>query len=700
MSPIRRPARERGHLLPSVPLPVPYGAHVVEDGVQFTLFSRHATRVWLMLFNAPDAAEPVEEFELIPEHNRIGDIWHVHIRTARVGQYYLYRMEGAAAARGKSFFNPDQWLLDPYAQAVAGPTAWGDPGGIQPGKHPLIGPLVPKGIIVRDEFDWSDDRTLRIPLQETIIYETHLRGFTVHPSSGVANPGTYRGFRDKIPYLQRLGVNAVEFLPIQEFNEMEYFQESMSRKHLRNYWGYSTLAFFAPNGRYASAGVHGQQVKEFKKLVLALHRAGIEVILDVVFNHTAEGGDGGPTYSFRGIDNSVYYLMDETGRHYTNYTGCGNTVNSNHPVVRDFILNCLHYWTLHMHVDGFRFDLASVLARGRDGKLLPNPPIVEHIAEDPALRDTKIIAEAWDASGAYQVGTFPSDRFSEWNGRYRDDMRRFWRGDQGLLGAFATRLAGSADLYDRAGQSPLKSINFITCHDGFTLADLVTYGEKHNEANGEQNRDGERDNHSRNYGVEGPTRDARLRALRLRQQRNFLATLLLSQGVPMLLAGDEFSRTQQGNNNAYAQDNEIAWVDWSLLKDHSELMEFARLLIRFRQEHPSLRRTRFLTGRSCGPAHDIQWFGRDNRSVDWHHDQAIACLLHGSKVCTGADRDDDHLFLIFNAAESAATFHLPAAPGKPWRIEWSTEEKLPEWPKNRGTLQVEGRSVTALASPQ
>lgn len=691
--------RERGHLLPSVPMPVPYGAHPVEDGVQFTLFSRHATRVWLMLFHAPDAAEPSEEFELTPEHNRIGDVWHVHIRTARVGMYYLYRMEGRPAPGHKNFFDPEQWLLDPYAQAVARPDRWGDPDGITPGRHLRQGAHFPKGIIVRDEFDWSDDRTLRIPLSETVIYETHLRGFTVHPSAGVSHPGTYRGFRDKIPHLQRLGVTAVEFLPLQEFNEMEYFQENMKRKHLRNYWGYSTLAFFAPNGRYASAGVYGQQVKEFKKLVLALHRAGMEVILDVVFNHTAEGGDGGPAYSFRGIDNSIYYLMDERGQHYMNYTGCGNTVNSNHPVVRDFILNCLRYWHLHMHVDGFRFDLASVLTRGRDGELLPDPPIVEHIAEDPVLRDTKIIAEAWDAAGAYQVGTFPSDRFSEWNGRYRDDMRRFWRGEPHQLGAFATRLAGSADLYDRDGQSPLKSINFITCHDGFTLYDLVAYDHKHNQANGEDNRDGENHNYSRNHGQEGPTSDPQVKARRKRHQKNLLATLFLSQGVPMLLAGDEFSRTQQGNNNAYAQDNELSWVDWSLLRDHSDLLEFTRRLVRFRKAHPVLRRNHFLTGKPQGSGPDIAWHGRDGRAPDWHHDQAVACLLNGHRDALGTATDDDSLYLIFNASDHPVAFHPPAPPGRPWRVELSTQEKEPELVRASAALTVEARSVNVLVSP-
>ena len=456
------------------------------------------------------------------------------------------------------------------------------------------GPYFPKGLILKDDFDWSEDRTLRTPLNESIIYETHLRGFTVHTSSKVKYRGTYRGFIEKIPYLKDLGITAVELLPIQEFNEMEYYLENMGRRHLHNYWGYSTLSFFAPNGRYAASGIYGQQVHEFKEMVIELHKAGIELIMDVVFNHTTEGGDQGPTYSFRGIDNPTYYMMSEDGNHYMNYSGCGNTVNSNHPVVRDFIIDCLRYWVLNMHVDGFRFDLASVMTRGPDGEVLPNPPIVEHIAEDPALRDTKIIAEAWDAAGAYQVGSFPNERWSEWNGRFRDDVRRFWIKDKGMLGSLATRLTGSADLYLRKNQTPQKSINFITCHDGFTLQDLVSFVEKHNEDNAEENRDGDNHNISCNYGKEGLRVGPKIKAMRLKHQKNLLTTLFLSQGVPMLLGGDEFGRTQQGNNNAYCQDSIISWFDWSLLKKNNDLHAFTKQLITFRKQHPCLRRKTFL----------------------------------------------------------------------------------------------------------
>ncbi len=692
-------AQRNGHLRPSVPIPVPYGAHVVKDGVQFTLFSRSATRVWLMIFDQADAAAPIEEFELTPRQNRIGDVWHIHLRRVKAGQFYLYRLEGQAPKGHKNYFDPDQWVLDPYALAVSRPGGWGDNAGLEPGFHVKSGPAFPKGIIVNDEFDWTGDHMPNIPLSETVIYEAHLRGYTAHASSRVSMPGTFRGFRDKIPYLVKLGVTAVELLPIQEFNELEYYQENIKRTHLRNFWGYSTLAFFAPNGRYAD-NAPGQQVREFKKLVMALHRAGIEVIMDVVFNHTAEGGDGGPTYSFRGIDNSIYYMMDEKGKHYVNYSGCGNTVNSNHPIVRDFILDCLRYWVLHMHVDGFRFDLASVLTRGRNGELLPNPPIVEHIAEDPALRHTKIIAEAWDAAGTYQVGSFPSERWSEWNGRFRDDVRRFWSGERGTMGAFATRICGSSDLYNKNGQTPLKSINFVTSHDGFTLNDLVSYAVKHNEANNEGNRDGDNQNFSANHGAEGVTNDHAINTIRYRQQKNLLATLFLAQGVPMLLAGDEFSRSQGGNNNAYCQDNETSWVDWSLALKHNNLLEFTRFLIAFRRQHPTLRRHLFFTGNSQGSGGkaDIRWFGPHGNDPDWNGGLSLACFIDGHASLSGATHDAPSLFLIFNADQNTEKFNLPDHPGKPWHLEFVTQDEKLTWEKGHRSVQVLGRTVAVFSS--
>jgi len=688
--------KKQNHLLPSVPIPVPYGAAVVESGVQFTLFSRHATRVWLMLFKHADAEQPWQEYELRPDTHRIGDIWHIHVERARAGHFYLYRMEGEAPDGSHNFYDPEQWVLDPFALAVAGSPKWGETWRYRPSHHVKNGAAFPKGVIVRDDFDWSKDRTLRTPLSETVIYETHVRGYTAHSTSKVRHPGTYRGLIEKLPYIRKLGVTAIELLPVHEFNEMEYFIENTTRAKLRNFWGYSTLAFFAPHARYSSRGVHGQQVREFKELVLACHQAGIEVILDVVFNHTAEGGYGGPTYSFRGVDNAVYYMMEKNGRDYRNFTGCGNTVNCNHPVVRDFIIDCLRYWVLHMHVDGFRFDLASVLTRGPQGEVLPNPSVVEHIAEDPVLRDTKLIAEAWDAAGLYQVGSFPNKRWSEWNGRYRDDIRQFWRGNKGMLRPLTARLLGSPDLYDRNQQTPQKSVNFVTCHDGFTLYDVVAYNTKYNHSNCEDNRDGENHNHSYNYGHEGPTGDGHIRAVRKRQMKNLMATIFLSQGVPMILAGDEFARTQHGNNNAYCQDSEISWVDWSLLPENQDLKEFVRDVIALRKSQPALRRERFLaTHPAAGSQARVAWLAPAGGEPDWENGHAIGMLL-----ATGSgDAEPDTILALFNAADEAVHFTLPAPPGKPWTLALSTDDRIqPRRTVKTESIELAGRTTLVLIS--
>lgn len=692
--------KKKNHVIPGVPVPVPYGAHVVEHGVHFSIFSRHATRVWLLLFAHADDETPVEEFELDPERNRLGDLWHLHVPTARPGQYYVYRMDGPRTGADGHAYDPQQWLLDPYALAVTGQKKWGDHAGITPGQLIRNGRLFPKGIILKEDgFDWSGDRTLSVPLNESVIYEANVRGYTAHASAGTRHPGTYRALIDKIPHLQDLGVTTLELLPVQEFNEMELLWENGPRRNLRNFWGYSTLAFFAPNGRFASANQRGEQVREFKEMVLAMHRAGIEVILDVVFNHTAENGMGGQTFSFRGIDNAIYYMLEDDGLRYKNFTGCGNTVNGNHPVVRDFILHCLRYWVLHMRVDGFRFDLATILARGQDGDLLANPPVIEQIAEDPVLRGVKIIAEAWDAAGAYQVGSFPSERWSEWNGRYRDDIRKFWLGSA-TLSTFATRLCGSPDLYDRPGQSPNKSVNYIACHDGFTLADIVSYKRKHNLANCEDNRDGENHNHSYNFGHEGPTSHPGIRAKRLRRQKNLLATLFLSQGVPMLLGGDEFGRTQQGSNNAYCQDNDISWVDWDFLHRNRALYDFTRQVIAFRAAHPALMRTRFFSGKACaGDVPDIRWFGpAGGDPLDWEQGDALACRLDGRRECIGADKADDDLYLIFNRGDEPLEFKLPAnADARPWSLAFSTQDIPPVFSgRSRSTLAVDAQSVVVL----
>ncbi len=692
--------KKREHVIPSAPVPVPYGARVVEQGVHFSIFSRHATRVWLLLFDHAEDETPKEEFELLPDRNRLGDLWHLHVPNARAGQYYVYRMDGPRDGAAGHAFDPAQWLLDPYALAIAGQKKWGEHDGVVPGQLVKSGRWFPKGVILKDDFDWNDDRTLRVPLNESIIYEASVRGYTAHPSAGAAHPGTYRGLIEKIPHLKELGMTTLELLPTQEFNEMEFLWENGPRRNLRNFWGYSTLAFFAPNARFACANQHGEQVREFKEMVLEMHKAGIEVILDVVFNHTAEGGMDGQTFSFRGIDNPIYYMMEEDGKRYKNFTGCGNTVNGNHPVVRDFILHCLRYWVLDMRVDGFRFDLATILARGRDGELLANPPVIEQIADDPVLRGVKIIAEAWDAAGAYQVGSFPNERWSEWNGRYRDDIRDFWRGGPGMLSAFATRLCGSPDLYDRPGQTPHKSVNYVASHDGFTLADIASYAEKHNLANCEDNRDGDNHNHSDNCGKEGPTDDPVILAKRLRRQKNMVATLFLSQGVPMLLGGDEFGRTQQGSNNAYCQDNEISWVDWSLLRKNRSLFDFTRKAIAFRQAHPALWRTSFFKGKNqAGDFPDIRWYGPDGAPTpDWEKGVALACRIDGRQGHTGAVKDDDHLFLIFNNGEDPQDFELPPnGSGEPWGFALGTAEREPAVrTKGRPVVTVEGQSVAVF----
>jgi glycogen operon protein len=525
---------------------------------------------------------------------------------------------------------------------------------------------MPKCVVVADAFDWRGDRPPNYPLRHCVIYETHVKGLTMHPSADVEHPGSFLGVAETIPYLKDLGVTSLELLPVQEFDYLENARlDPVTGARLRNYWGYSTIAFFAPKASYSASGTVGEQVAEFKEMVRRLHEAGIEVILDIVFNHSAEGGELGPTLSFRGLDNRIYYILDEDRRHYKNYSGCGNTLNCNHPVVRTLIRDCLHYWVVEMHVDGFRFDLGSILGRDQSGHLLENPPIIEGIAEDPILRHTKIIAEAWDAGGAYQVGGFPGGRWAEWNDRYRDDVRRFWRGDSGSARSLATRITGSSDLYLRDGRKPFHSINFITAHDGFTLNDMVTYDRKHNERNGEGGRDGSDANYSCNYGEEGPSRNAALEAVRNKQAKNFLATLLLSIGTPMLLGGDEFRRTQGGNNNAYCQDNETSWFDWRLLGIHADLRRFAKCIVAFRMRHPAFRRPEFFTGQDAdfNATPDITWFDEEGKSPDWATiDAHIAARIDGSKADILADRDDNDFYLIFNAKDASAVFKIGPAP--------------------------------------
>ena len=498
--------------------PFPLGVHLHDDGAQFALFSRGASAVSLLLFASPEDILPFQTIELDPAYNRTGDIWHVWVEGVCAGQCYGYRVDGPYRPLEGQRFNRNRLLIDPYATALSTRPQWDflKAKGYDP-ESPLKdlslsgrdnADSVPRCVITGNRFDWQEDRPPRRPWSEIIIYETHVKGLTIHPSSGVDRPGTFSGVIQKIPHFKSLGITAIEFLPIQEFNEKETNKVNpLTKEGLVNYWGYSTIAFFAPKSDYGLNGEEGSQVAEFKRMVKELHKAGIEVILDVVFNHTAEGNETGPTLSFRSLDNTVYYMLEKDRRSYQNYSGCGNTVNCNHPVVRQFIIDCLTYWVVKMHVDGFRFDLASIMGRDEEGNIMRNPPLLAEIAENPLLRNTKLIAEAWDAAGAYQVGSFPGHRWSEWNGKFRDDIRMFWRGDPGMVGLLASRISGSADIYQKSGKEPLNSINFLTCHDGFTLNDLVSYNEKHNEANGEGNRDGTNQNYSFNYGVEGATED-------------------------------------------------------------------------------------------------------------------------------------------------------------------------------------------------
>lgn len=671
--------------------PLPPGAKVAGEGVQFSLFSRNAESVALVLFHGDSPDSTFNEIVLDPELNKTGDIWHIWVQGVNEGDIYGYRVDGRYDPSGGMRFNRNRLLLDPYARAITGNFIWDLPktrgydpssmdGDLSFSKEDSA-PFVPRSIVVRDR-PFAIDRQINIPLKETIIYELHVRGFTRHPSSGTEAKGTFSGLTEKIPYLKELGITAVELMPVQEFDEFENINHNpLTGERLKNYWGYSTLAFFAPKGTYSSSGTMGEQIREFKRMVKAFHDAGIEVILDVVFNHTAEGDQTGPTLSFRGIDNQIYYILENDRRFYKNYSGCGNTFNCNNPLVHDFILDCLRYWVIKMRVDGFRFDLASILGRDEDGKILSNPPLIWKIEQDPILRNTKIIAEAWDAAGAYQLGDFPG-RWAEWNGKYRDDVRRFWRGEPGMMGHFATRLTGSSDLYGGADKSPLHSINFVTCHDGFTMNDLVSYSEKHNIDNGEENRDGDNNNFSLNFGIEGEPATRFIQGIRLRQIKNFIATLMLSQGTPMLLMGDEFRRTQRGNNNSYCQDNEISWVDWGLLDENKDLFRFVRGMIRFRKENPILRKSAFFTGTTVeGSAfRDIMWFGPDGSEPKWETGGGfLAMLLNGSCAYDESRSSDISILAVFNSGMTAKNFPLPQSPsGRPWRSVADTSKGYPD----------------------
>ncbi len=650
----------------------PLGATVQGSGVNFSLYSKYATGVELLLFDDADAPQPSRTIPLDPIRNRTSFYWHCWIDGLGSGQVYAYRVFGPWTPERGLRFNPNKVLLDPYARAVVGWNHYDRKAAVGTGNN--CAQALRSVVVDTRDYDWEGDRPLHHPFGSTVIYELHVGGFTRDPASGVSpdKRGTYAGLIEKIPYLKELGVTAVELLPIHQFDPQD---APLGRE---NYWGYSTLAFFAPHAAYSSTPDPLGMVNEFRDMVKALHKAGIEVILDVVFNHTAEGNADGPTLSFKGLANSTYYLLDSEGE-YRNYTGCGNTIKANNSVVRLLLLECLRYWVREMHIDGFRFDLASVLTRDAEGNPLEEPPLLWAIDSDPVLAGTKLIAEAWDAAGLYQVGSFIGDRFGTWNGPFRDDWRRFWRGDQGMTGAIAQRLLGSPDIYQRDSWYAGRTINFVTCHDGFTLNDLVSYARKHNEANGENNRDGCDHSFSWNNGVEGETDDPGIRDLRQRQQRSLMVSLLISQGTPMLLMGDEVRRSQQGNNNAYCQNNPIGWFDWSRVEPEQAFFGFVRRLVELGNRFRLLQQNELLQTQPQERHPYAVWHGVEPLRPDWGHwSHSLACSL-----CH--PRAGEYLYLAFNAWSQPLTFQLPSPPqGYQWhrlvdtRLEDAQACLLPE----------------------
>lgn len=636
-----------------------YGACVASNGVSFTINSHGATRCTLLLFK-PQASKPYARIPF-PDSYRIGDTYSMLVFDIKPDEFeYAFSFDGPYEPAKGLLFNEENVLLDPYSRAVTGQRKWGEkPEGGKDFEY--------RARVVKSSFDWGDIKQLEQPFEDLVIYETHVRGYTKDKSSGVSAPGTFAGLKDKIPYLKDLGINAVELMPIFEFDEMESARV-VDGVQLYNYWGYNTVSFFAPNTSYAFNEEHNHEGDELKSLIKALKENGIEVILDVVFNHTAEGNEMGPCFSFKGIDNNVYYMLTPDA-HYYNFSGCGNVMNCNHPVVRSFIIDCLRHWAIEYRVDGFRFDLASILGRDQNGAPMANPPILESLAFDPVLGKMKLIAEAWDAGGLYQVGSFPSwNRWAEWNGRYRDDMRSFLKGDDGMAGNAITRITGSRDLYSPESRGHKASVNFMTCHDGFTLYDLYSYNEKHNEKNGWNNTDGDNNGHSWNCGAEGETDDPNVNELRRRLIKNAFAALLCSRGPAMLFAGDEFCNTQFGNNNAYCQDNIISWLDWSRLEEFKEIHDFVRHMIQFRKEHPILRK--MTKPSSCQfPEISVHNGTPFNASTDYKT-KLIGIMYAGRNE---EDTEDDIVFYCMNAYWEPLVMQLPVLPnGKHWHVDTNT----------------------------
>jgi glycogen operon protein len=682
--------------------PHPLGATVDSGGVNFSVFSRNATGVELLLFDSQDDDQPAQIVTLDPNDNRTFYFWHVYVEGLRPGAHYAYRVDGPQDLHGNGFrFDRHKVLVDPYALGNTKRHFVRD-DAVGPGDN--LTTSMRSVVIDARDYDWEGDQPLGRPMRDMIIYEMHVGGFTRHPSSGVQHPGTFSAVIEKIPYLTELGITAVELLPVMQYDGNEVLRMAPDGSGpLHNYWGYSTINFFAPEDSYCLDPEAGDHLRNFRNMVKALHRANIAVILDVVFNHTNEGNDQGPTLNFKGFGNEIYYhLVDRDRQYYMDYSGCGNTLNCNHPIVEKFIVECLEFWVREMHVDGFRFDEGSILARGQDGVPLAYPPVVWSIELSGDLLDTKIIAEAWDAAGLYQIGYFPGYRWAEWNGRYRDDIRRFVKGDPGLAGAVASRLAGSADIYEPSGHLPINSVNFITCHDGFTLNDLVSYNDKHNEANGEGNRDGVNENLSWNCGCEGKTDDPAIEALRERQIKNFAAILMMSRGVPMFVAGDEIRRTQQGNNNAYCQNNEISWFDWRLTEQHRALLRFWKLLIASRPDFRAGRPGRFFRGETNERGlRDVAWHGTQLNNPDWNNRNA-RCLAYTLGGFDG--RSDVHAML--NMYWEPLDFEVPVVAQRRWYRLLDTGRPSPEdivetarqVAVDGRSVRIEGRSVVVLLS--
>ncbi len=675
----------------------PLGATVYPDGVNFCVFSKNCEAVELLLFDHPSDDQPAQVISLDPSIHKTFYYWHVFVKRLKAGQLYGYRVYGPFEPHNGYRFDGWKLLIDPYARAIANYENYERMAAINSGAN--LGKAIKSVVIDSDAYDWEGDRHPSIPFSKSIIYELNVRGFTKHPSSGISDEkrGTYLGLIDKIPYLKSLGVTAVELLPVQAFDKYE------APEGLVNYWGYNPLAFFAPHTPYCISNDPVQQVNEFRDMVKAFHHAGMEVILDVVFNHTAEGNENGPTLSLRGFENKAYYLLNGHGESYKNYSGTGNTLNANHSIVRRMILDSLRAWVTELHVDGFRFDLASILSRDEYGRVLENPPILWDIESDPVLAGVKIIAEAWDAAGLYQVGSFIGDKWAEWNGRFRDDVRRFIKGDNYTVQPLAQRILGSPDLFPKDTRNPNRSINFITCHDGFTLNDLVSYQDKHNEANEEGNRDGNNESHSWNCGVEGPTSDPEIEKLRLRQIKNFFCMLMTSHGTPMISMGDEVRRTQQGNNNAYCQDNEISWFDWNLVQQNQALLSFCQKLIAFIQWYePFLQHTFWLHGHVVD-SFGIEWHGVDLMRPDLGSEShSLAYTLHNA-------HEQDRMHVMLNAYWEPLDFRIPAlstASESSWYRIIDTYEDHPmdivpldQAPRIEGdTYRVQSRSMVMLYS--